>query len=1518
MKRLLAFVLGAATAFSASALETSDVDYGQSTVSSQLSLIWEFDEIAYNGQTCAVITGVRNSGGATVSGDIAVPGTVTIVYDEENVKSYIVKKIAADAFRNQLGVSSITIPQTVEDIDTPFCTGCSLLSQFAVSESNPWFTTHNGLLFDKDKETLVACPATMEAVQLPSTMTTVGDSAFAGCFRLKDLTLPAAVAEIGDNAFAGCKKLRSVTFNGNQPSVGSDLFSGAPATTVYIPKGNATWPSVPGTWQGQNLQYTTGGVISGVTSAVSGNVTWYFRVVDGQAELYNNGQPCIGSGVSQTYTWDSLNAEWAPDGTLRIPASLGGYPVTRIGENAFLDCSALVSVTIPESVIVIGDYAFRNCSGVKSLDLPEGVKAIGRHPFEGSSLTTLALPESLQVLDDNPMAGCSTVLSVSINANNSFYAVVNGLLYDKDVSLLVGCPARHEGAAVAATCLAIGPEAFNGCFRASNLLIPEHVVLIGEGAFTDMPRLASLVFPASVREIDGAGLFDGCENLEFVGFSGDAPATDPEIFSGTPESLKVYVRQETRGWNGDPASSALPADGKWPLSGTSRRVIENLDVSAEADLKEGDVVTIINTNGQMYAWTMKVLANKGLEILAISPKPTDSFEIPSQFETVLGTMTVKSIGERLFANSTGLLSVTFPNSITNVGDEAFLNCDVLASVSFNHGLRSIGRHVFDGSAVETITLPDTVREINGNPLAGCSPSTGVNVGEANPYYTVTDQGVLYDRDFTTLCAVPMSVEEIEIPASVTTFAEECFLGCLRLKKVTFLGNAPTAVDGDDLYLDAHAAMTNFVVLGDTSFGPVPGSWHLRPVVSWGEIPVEEEGDFKYRIVDGYAEIYNNGEAAIKPTTIGTISIPGTLGGCPVKKIGDGAFRDCEYIESVSFPNTVTEIGDYAFAGCEQLAEIDLPANLTAIGERPFYDTGLLALELPSKVQSLNGNPAAGCAYLSSITVDPANRSFASEGDLLFNRKRTELIACQAYAEEITIPGTVTAIGPDALSRCYDLRKVTFLGDAPSCADDLYVDCEDVTTFVGENAVGFTEDVWKSRPIVVLGGSSDDDPPGRQEYTDADGNTWLYTVEGGKAKLGYWGETPVLGNPDAEGTVKVPETLGGYPLTTIPDGAFEDCENVKCIEIPATITGIGEGVFNGCTALEEIKVAPANPNYKSRYGALLSRDGKRLLKVPAKFDFDWTLTETVTGTEKTIQVLTQRFIDETGKITLLPPVTNVIEVGAQTTGSSVSNHFATITQDQLFAGVKSIADYAFTDCGAVEIPESTTSVKVLKSEATVVGDNTAVEMHVIEGKISYELDEPLVIPSSVASVATHATEGSYFTSVTDLSTVPVVGTLGRVAETLGVADPRLDAVIDTEAKLADFNAFLRSAGITSPAALSTAQKEHLLESYEVSAVTPSAVLLTDEPVITIDRFVQGFDADNMDLRISLKSGTSDVTMAKEKIREMIRVGASLDAMTKSPKILASPDTDGSTVYFTVTAPDELRGSGSLFYQVKISR
>ena len=138
MKKLLYLLIGVVTASAACADETSKVDYGQTGGTASLDLIWEFDYAEYNGQTCAVITGVKNSGGtATVVGDISVPESVIVENAPNTFTGYIVKKIAANAFRNQIGISSVTIPRTVEDIDPPFCIGITS----AIQSASPSYKT---------------------------------------------------------------------------------------------------------------------------------------------------------------------------------------------------------------------------------------------------------------------------------------------------------------------------------------------------------------------------------------------------------------------------------------------------------------------------------------------------------------------------------------------------------------------------------------------------------------------------------------------------------------------------------------------------------------------------------------------------------------------------------------------------------------------------------------------------------------------------------------------------------------------------------------------------------------------------------------------------------------------------------------------------------------------------------------------------------------------------------------------------------------------------------------------------------------------------------------------------------------------------------------------------------------------------------------------------------------------------------------------------------------------------------
>lgn len=879
MKKLTAtLAIALTTIATAHAAETTIVDYGQTTATTLFDLIWEYETKSSGGVTYAVITGVRDSGSAYISGSISVP---TSVSETPNGTGYIVKGIDSGTFANQIGITSVSIPLTVQTIGAGVFTGCTVLSEVVVDDGNPWFSSAAGVLYDKDHTKLLACPARTETILLPASLTEIEAEAFANCHRLMALDIPASVTKIGNLAFKDCTRLTSMSFEGNAPTADASTFQGTSESLVIYKKPDTSgWDSEP--WTLLDVRNDEGEQPSGIVTAESGKVTWRYRVVNGEAELYNNGNAAIPTSTTQTYSYDAETFSWIGDGRLIIPSSLGGYPVTRIGDSAFSGCSALKEIEIPSTIRTIGDYAFAKCTGVSALSLPSGIQHIGYHPFSGSAITSLDLPDLLRTLSGNPLAGCDTSLSVSISPDNSYYTVINGVLYDKDGQTLVGCPARKESVSIVPTTTRIGPEAFDGCFRLRAILLPDSIASIGTNAFRDATRLASIVFPNSVGALEGPGIFDGCAALTFIGFAGNAPEVDPHLFEGAPTGLSVYVAQGTTGWKD--GTSALPDSGKWPTDDAYGRSIANLDVSSEAELKEGDIFIGVVTNAaKQSTYTLKVLANRGVEILGISPKPIGDFSIPSDFESSLGTLTVKTLGDRLLANSIGLLSVTIPNSVTNIGEEVFKDCNVLASVTLAHGLRSIGRHPFDGTAIETIVLPDTVSAIDGNIFFGCNPSVSLSVGDNNPYFAESAEGALYDKGFTKLYAVPMTATELTVPETTTDIDDEAFAGCILLSRATFLGNAPAAAD--DIFADTPEQLKITVLAGSTGWDgdpesdnlPASGLWRDRAIsadASASRNQVHDDGTVKwtYDIVKGKAVITGaSGEAK-------TVTIPAMLGG----------------------------------------------------------------------------------------------------------------------------------------------------------------------------------------------------------------------------------------------------------------------------------------------------------------------------------------------------------------------------------------------------------------------------------------------------------------------------------------------------------------------------------------------------------------------------------------------------------------------------------------------------------------
>jgi len=172
--------------------------------------------------------------------------------------------------------------------------------------------------------------------------------------------------------------------------------------------------------------------------------------------------------------------------TVAIPGTLGGFPVTSIGGNAFASfgnpITTITNLTMPNSVTNIGWYAFQDCQFLSSLNLSTNLIGIGGHAFEGcSSLPTLALPNSVN--------------SIGINAFSSCMSLTNFILPDSVSN--------------------IGDYTFYNCTHITNLTIGTNVSGIGNYAFSGCSRLPRFAIPASVSSI-GVSPFLACTNLASI------------------------------------------------------------------------------------------------------------------------------------------------------------------------------------------------------------------------------------------------------------------------------------------------------------------------------------------------------------------------------------------------------------------------------------------------------------------------------------------------------------------------------------------------------------------------------------------------------------------------------------------------------------------------------------------------------------------------------------------------------------------------------------------------------------------------------------------------------------------------------------------------------------------------------------------------------------------------------------------------------------------------------------------
>ena len=453
-----------------------------------------------------------------------------------------VTSIGDSAFASCTSLTSVTIPDSVTSIGGGAFAWCTSLTGIWVTEGNSHYSSDaSGVLFSKDKTTLVQYPGAFAAYAIPDSVTSIGAGAFGGCTSLTSVTIPDSVTSIGQHAFNGCRSLTSVTIPDGVTSIGAYAFSECSSlTSVTIPDsvtsiGDGAFASCTSLtdvyYAGSEAQWKAISISStGNNGLLTANIHYnyvshthsYKAVVTAPTcteKGYTTHTCACGDSYVDTYT-DALGHAWDNGKVTKEPTEtetgVKTFTCTRCGETktevipatgvvasgtcgAEGDGSNLTWTLDSEGVLTISgsggmhDYDgpssppwYRSRSMVKSAVIADGVTSIGEWAFFGcGSLTSVTIPNSVTSIGRYAFYYCTSLTSVTIPDSVT----------------------------------SIGWLAFNGCTSLTSVTIPDGVTIINDAVFNGCTSLTSVTIPDSVTSIGGSAFYN-CTSLTDVYYAG--------------------------------------------------------------------------------------------------------------------------------------------------------------------------------------------------------------------------------------------------------------------------------------------------------------------------------------------------------------------------------------------------------------------------------------------------------------------------------------------------------------------------------------------------------------------------------------------------------------------------------------------------------------------------------------------------------------------------------------------------------------------------------------------------------------------------------------------------------------------------------------------------------------------------------------------------------------------------------------------------------------------------------------